>query len=133
MGWQWKKTRIQQPDFEDDTDPSTGVDEMPSKTMPTPKSQSKEISNQIAITNQFAIDIIEELTLPYADKQPAGCESAITFGQCLTGHVEKIMLRVSNMARDPWASGSVSYPPSPTAAAAIKDWFSRAPPSTLSR
>ncbi|KAM3406398.1 hypothetical protein ACQJBY_000472 [Aegilops geniculata] len=133
VGWQWKKARIQQPDFSDDADIAIGVDETPSKTMPTPKSQSKEIANELAITTQFAIDIIEELTLLYADKHPACCESAITFGQYLTGHVEKMMLGVSNIARDPWASGSVPYPPSPTAAAVIKDWFSRAPPSTLAR
>ncbi|KAE8798556.1 hypothetical protein D1007_26233 [Hordeum vulgare] len=99
--------------------------------MPTPKNQ-KEILNELAATTQFAIDVIEQLTLLYADKLPIGCEGAITFGQCLTERIEKILLGGSNMERDPWESGSVPHPPSPTAVSAIKDWFSRAPASTLS-
>lgn len=128
MGFR-KKIRVQQPSF--DMEERTGhdsVDKQKSCSSPGPEN---DLDREIVEVVQFARDVISELTIIYADKDPV--EGCTLFVQDAVEQYDKILLCGSNFARDIWVTGSVQIPLSHMVSNAIKDWMFSAPASTLER
>jgi hypothetical protein len=115
-----KRIRVEQPRFEDEN-PNVFHNTV----------GAAPLEPQLLIAQEFANDVVTQITLRYCDKSPP--EGCVHFGQASNMQFQKQTLSGFRFAREPWASGSLPLQHSRIAFSAIKEWILSAPASTLAR
>lgn len=96
----------------------SAVDTINNSSLSAKQDSRREVADSIYA---FFDDLTASIITYYAEQRPSS--GYVTFGTTNDSVPAKIRITKCNIARDPWAIGSVPLPPAAPVPRAIKDWF----------